>query len=284
MDSVKLMIKEQYNEMSKAEKKISDYVLSESQNCLSMTAVDIAAQSGVSSATVIRYVQKLGFSGLDAFKMSLAVSDAQENEEDKVDPIISSEDNLDMMCHKLNLLLNTATDDFFYQVDKEMLAQAIKAIKGARRIYLVGIGSSMIPAYDLFHKLRRANFPADFYQDTNMVVEFFNYIDERDVLIAFSYSGQSQEILYACKMAQQQNATVIGVTRKRESLLQDLTDITLFVPDSEEVMRIGAFASLHTSLMVGDLLYMGVIQENLEEIEVELIKTRKMVKGLKTKK
>ena len=34
--------------------------------------------------------------------------------------------------------------------------------------------------------------------------------------------------------------------------------------------------------MMGDLLYLGVIQEDLEQIEVELIKTRKLVEGLKT--
>lgn len=284
MESVKLKIRERYSQMSKAEKKLSDYVLSESRNCLGMTAMDIAAQSGVSSASVIRYVQKLGFEGLEGFKLALAAEGVQENEEDMVDPIISMEDDLDTMSRKLEVLLTTALQDFFYQLDKEALARAIQAVKGARRIYLMGIGASMMPAYDLFHKLRRADYPADFYQDLNMMVEFFNYIDERDVVIAFSYSGQSQEILYACDIAKKQKSTVIAVTRKRDSALQDLADICLFVPDREAVMRIGAFTSLHTSLMMGDLLYMGVIQGNLDHIEVELIKTRKLVAGLKTKK
>lgn len=284
MESVKLKIRERYNQMSKSEKKISDYILSDSKNCLGMTAVDIAAQSGVSSATVIRYVQKLGFEGLEGFKLALAAAGVQENEEDMVDPIISKEDDLDTMCHKLDVLLSTAMQDFFYQLDQDALGRAIRRVRGARRIYLMGIGASMMPAYDLFHKLRRADFPADFYQDLNMMVEFFNYIDDRDVVIAFSYSGQSQEILYACDIAKKQKSTVIAVTRKRDSALQDLADICLFVPDKEAVMRIGAFTSLHTSLMMGDLLYMGVIQENLDNIEVELIKTRKLVAGLKTKK
>lgn len=284
MESVKLKIRERYNQMSKSEKKISDYILSDSKNCLGMTAVDIAAQSGVSSATVIRYVQKLGFDGLEGFKLALAAAGVQENEEDMVDPIISKEDDLDTMCHKLDVLLAAALQDFFYQLDKDALGRAIGKVRGARRIYLMGIGASMMPAYDLFHKLRRADFPANFYQDLNMMTEFFNYIDERDVVIAFSYSGQSQEILYACDIAKKQKSTVIAVTRKRDSALQDLADICLFVPDKEAVMRIGAFTSLHTSLMMGDLLYMGVIQEDLDHIEVELIKTRKLVAGLKTKK
>lgn len=284
METVKLKIRERYNQMSKAEKKLSDYILSESKSCLGMTAIDIASQSGVSSASVIRYVQKLGFDGLEAFKLALAAAGVQENEEDMVDPIISREDDLDTMCHKLDVMMTTAFQDFFYQLDKEALAHAIQAVKGARRIYLMGIGASTMPAYDLFHKLRRADFPADFYQDLNMMVEFFHYIDERDVVIAFSYSGQSQEVLYACEIAKKQKARVIAVTRKRDSALQDLADICLFVPDKEAVMRIGAFTSLHTSMMMGDLLFMGAIQEKLEQIEVDLIQTRKLVAGLKTKK
>ena len=284
MESVKLKIREQYNEMSKAEKKISDFILSDTKNGILMTAVDIAEQSGVSSATVIRYVQKLGFDGLESFKLALAAADAQSVEQDIIDPIISKEDDLDILCRKMEVLVNTAFQDFFYQLDKTALEKAIHGIKKARRIYLMGIGASMMPAYDLFHKLKRADFHADYYQDINMMVEFFNYIDSRDVVIAFSYSGQSQEVLYACRIAKKQNALVIAVTRKRESALQDIADICLLVPDNEKVMRIGAFTSLHTSIIMADLLYMGVIQENLEHHEVELIKTRKLVEGLKTKK
>lgn len=285
MESIKLKIREKYGQMSKADKKLSDFILLDSKNCLGMTAADIAARGGVSAATVIRYVQKLGFEGLGGFKLALAAAvGARETEEAMADPIISAEDDLDTLCHKMDVRITAEFQDFFYQLDKETLSQAIGAVKKARRIYLIGIGASMLPAYDLFHKLRRADFPADFYQDINMVVEFFNYVDARDLIIAFSYSGQSQEILYACRMAKRQKAVVVSVTRRMDSPLQDLSDVCLLVPDSEGVLRIGAFTSLHTSLMMGDLLYMGVIQGNLEQIEVELIKTRKMVAGLKTKK
>ena len=88
--------------------------------------------------------------------------------------------------------------------------------------------------------------------------------------------------MYPCRIAKEMKSKVIAVTRNRESALQQIADICLTVPDKEAVMRIGAFTSLHTSIMMGDLLYLGVIQEDLEQIEVELIKTRKLVEGLKT--
>lgn len=283
MDNIKLLIRERYGHMSKTEKLISDFILKNVNKCLTMTAVDIAGESGVSSASVIRYVQKLGFDGLDSFKLALAAANSNDHGWKMVDPIISKEDDLDDLCKKMSVLVEAAYKDFFYQLDKTALERAIRAVKKARRIYLLGIGASMLPAHDLFHKLKRIDMDAHYYSDLNMVSEFFNYIDERDVVIAFSYSGQSREILYPCEIAVRQKSTLIAVTRNQESELRGMADICLTVPDKEALMRIGAFTSVYTSIMMADLLYMGVVQEDFDDIEVKLVQTRKMVEGLKTK-
>ena len=284
MDNIKLLIRERYSHMSKAEKLLSDFILKNVSKCLKMTAVDIAGESGVSSASVIRYVQKLGFDGLDGFKQALAAANSKDHEWKMVDPIISKEDDLDGLCRKMSILVDAAYKDFFYQLDKDALDAAISAVKKARRIYLLGIGASMLPAQDLFHKLKRIDLDANYYSDLNMVSEFFNYIDERDVVIAFSYSGQSREILYPCEIAVKQKSRLIAVTRNNASELRDLADICLTVPDKEALMRIGAFTSVYTTIMMADLIYMGVVQENFDDAEDKLVQTRKMVEGLKTKK
>lgn len=281
MDNVKLKIRQQYGSMSRGEKKISDYILSHGTECLGMTTIDIAKKSEVSSASVIRYVQKLGFDGLESFKLALAAGSSQENEWEIKDLIISPEDSMSEVCAKMKKMVETSIDDFFYQMDETMLKQAVETLRKSRRIYTLGIGASMMPAYDLFHKLKRADFNSFYSQDTNMVMEFFNYLDHRDTVVAFSYSGQSAEIICACEAARQQGVKVIAVTRNSPSRLAQMADIRLFVPNQEEVMRIGAFTSKHCSMMMADLLYLGVIQDNLKAIEVELVKTRKMVERLK---
>lgn len=222
MNNVKLDIRERYHAMSRAEKRISDFVLTHSSDCLLMTAADIAKNSEVSPATIIRYVQKLGFDGLEGFKLALAGALSQEQQEHEqdwnmIDPIISKEDSLEAVCGKMENMVSGAIRDLFYQLDYEALNKAIEKVRRARQIYLLGIGASSLPAQDLFHQLKRAGFDAHFYFDTNMAVEFFHYIDKRDVVIAFSYSGQSKEILYACEIAARQKACVIAVTRKWDS-------------------------------------------------------------------
>lgn len=285
MDNIKLMIRERYGQMSKGEKRLSDFILENPVRILGMTAADIAEASGVSTASVIRYVKKLGAEGLDRFKLELASSmDPDEGEEWKMaDPVLSKEDNLESICEKMQTRTESAFKDFFYQLDRQELERAVNMVKGARKLYLLGIGSSYTVAYDLFHKLRRAGFDANCYQDINMVTEFFNYIDDRDVVIAVSYSGQSSEVLYACRQAKEKQAQVIAITRNRDSAIKAMADICLQIPDKEDVRRVGTFESLQASLMMGWLLYLGAIQEDFERIEVELVKTRKLVEGLKEK-
>ena len=285
MDNIKLMIRERYGQMSKGEKRLSDFILENPVRILGMTAADIAEASGVSTASVIRYVKKLGAEGLDRFKLELASSmDPDEGGEWKMaDPVLSKEDNLESICEKMQDRTESAFKDFFYQLDRQELERAVNMVKGARKLYLLGIGSSYTVAYDLFHKLRRAGFDANCYQDINMVTEFFNYIDDRDVVIAVSYSGQSSEVLYACRQAKEKQAQVIAITRNRDSAIKAMADICLQIPDKEDVRRVGTFESLQASLMMGWLLYLGAIQEDFERIEVELVKTRKLVEGLKEK-
>ncbi len=284
MENIKLKIREKYMHMSKAEKRISDFILANTFRSLGMTAQDLADESGVSAASVIRYVQNLGFDGLSAFKMALAAANSQDDDWNAtVDPIIHTEDSLQTLSGKLESLINGATKDFFYQLDYEALEQAICKVRNARRIYLLGIGASMLPAYDLFHKLKRADYNADYHFDINMCVEFFHYIDDRDLVIAFSYSGQSREILYACQIARERQTPILAVTRREESPLRRLADISLLIPNQEAVVRIGAFTSLHNSLLMGDLLYLGSVQKNLPELERNIRSTRKLVEGLKTR-
>lgn len=60
MDDIRLIIRERYDRMSKGERQLSDFILEAPSQILNMTAAEIAEASGVSSATVVRYVKKLG--------------------------------------------------------------------------------------------------------------------------------------------------------------------------------------------------------------------------------
>lgn len=285
MDDIRLAIRERYDHMSRGEKQLSDFILEDPSQILNMTAAEIAEASGVSSATVVRYAKKMGAEGLDGFKLQLAsMTDKEGTGSWKMaDPILAEGDSLEDICQKLRVKTENASADFFYQLQMEPLGLAVEAVRRARKIYILGIGASYTVAYDLFHKLRRAGFDASCYQDLNMVTEFFNYLNQHDVVLAVSYSGRSKEILYACEKAKLRHAKVIAITRNTESPLKKMADISLLVPGREEEQRIAAFESLQSSLMMAWLIYLGAIRTDFKKIEIELVRTRKLVEGMKEK-
>lgn len=283
--NVMLEIRNQYHSLSRTNKKIADFLLADTERFLNSTALQIAEASSTSPASIIRFVRAFGYSGLEEFKIYLAKSISKEDEIGyEMDTIISKNDDIDTMCNKMSNLLNNMARDFFYQLDKESFIEAVKILQKARHIHILGIGSSMLPAYDLYHKLRRADRSAYYEFDSHMGVEFFNYINEQDAVLAFSYSGQSSEIIYPCEIAKEKGAKVIAVSRKVESPLSALADVWLSIPANEQLTRVMAMTSKYATMMMGDLLYLSIIQKDFDYIEKELVKTSVLTRKMKRTK
>lgn len=275
-----LVIRDKYEDFSKAYKKISDYILSNPQDLIKSTAIDISKRCGVSSASIVRFAKYIGFSGLDELKISIA-SKNYDDSKNNINPIISSNDNIYELCDKLMLLIKSSNEDFFYQLDKNLLKKSFDIIRKSKSIYILGIGASSLPAYDLFHKLKRVNFNAFFYEDAHLNAEVFNYIGDKDLVIAFSYSGRTKEIIYPVKIAVSKKTPVITITRKKKNPLSSMADIPITVPNNEELTRIGAITSKYSSLIVSDLLYLGCIQKDFDNIKKNLIETSILARELK---
>ena len=278
--NVYLIIRDRYENFSKAYKKISDYILSNPQDLIKSTALDISKRCGVSSASIVRFAKYIGFNGLDELKISIASKNYNDNK-NYINPIISSNDNIQELCDKLMVLIESSNEDFFYQLDKKLLKKSFDIIRKAKSIYILGIGASSLPAYDLFHKLKRVNFNAFFFEDAHLNAEAFNYIGDKDVVIAFSYSGRTKEIIYPVKIAISKKTPVIAITRKKKNPLSSMANIPITVPNNEELTRIGAITSKYSSLIISDLLYLGCIQKDFDNIKKNLIETSILARELK---
>lgn len=275
-----LIIRDRYENFSKAYKKISDYILSNPQDLIKSTALDISKRCGVSSASIVRFAKYIGFDGLDELKISIASKNYNEDK-NYINPIISSDDSIQELCDKLMVLIKSSNEDFFYQLDKNLLKKSFDIIRKSKSIYILGIGASSLPAYDLFHKLKRVNFNAFFYEDAHLNAEAFNYIGDKDVVIAFSYSGRTKEIIYPVKIAISKRTPVIAITRKKKNPLSSIANISITVPNNEELTRIGAITSKYSSLIISDLLYLGCIQKDFDNIKKSLIETSILARELK---
>jgi DNA-binding MurR/RpiR family transcriptional regulator len=90
-------------------------------------------------------------------------------------------------------------------------------------------------------------------------------LDERDVVIAISYSGESEAVLRVAKEAKKNGTRIVAITRVGENSLGKLADRILAVPNSESLFRQGATLSRINQLLVVDIVYATILSRIQEE-------------------
>lgn len=275
-------IRQRYKTFSKTNKKLADFILTQPQALLKMTASEIAEHSQTSPASVVRFARNLGLAGLEELKIALASEQGRNAQKTVVDSIVSPQDSTRMICEKVANLVENTIEDLLYLIDEEKMQAAIEALRQAETVYLLGIGASALTGYNLYHKFNRAGKRAVFNFDPHMNLTFLHNTTPKDVVIAITYSGLTKEVLLGCQHAKKNQTPVILITRNKSESLDELADIRLLLPDNEHLVRVGAISSITSSMAVGDMLYLGSIQEQSdEEISKRMIETNRWVSQLK---
>lgn len=65
------LINEHYPLLTKSERKVADFILNSGESIIYSTMNDIKTKANVGDATIIRFCQKLGFSGFSDLKLKL---------------------------------------------------------------------------------------------------------------------------------------------------------------------------------------------------------------------
>ena len=88
-------------------------------------------------------------------------------------------------------------------------------------------------------------------------------IDKRDILLVFSYSGNTVELTNMLKYANRFNIKIIGVSSKKDSLLLKASDVSVLLPKVKESDPTGIVPTTSTSitLLFGDCLCSALMQK-----------------------
>ncbi|AWK50798.1 MurR/RpiR family transcriptional regulator [Clostridium beijerinckii] len=265
---------------TKTEEKISKYIIENVNSIIYDSVQDIAAKTNTSAAAVIRFSKKLAYNGFAELKLDLAKDNTEEV------PLFSEKicqkDSLKTIVKKSMASDTSAVQQTYKLLRIETLNNAVQAMKNAKRIYLFGISSSGICCYDLAQKLSRVGYDVVFYNDFHMQLAATTYITKQDVALAVSYSGNTKEINVAMEHAKNQGATTISITQFIKSPLLKFSDLVLYVPSQEKDLRLGAVSSRNASLILTDLLYLGMIKDELDDYKKNLMASRNLVNKLRS--
>ena len=163
-----------------------------------------------------------------------------------------------------------------------VLNEAIDRVIQARNIYAIGIGGSGIVCMDFMQKLTRINRNVVYHEDFDVLLARLAHISKEDILIAISYSGETQMVNLAVDHAKENGVPVIAITQYNvKSTLAKNADIKLYTPIEEKELRLGAISSRNAAFVLTDLIYYGLAKDNFDKTKSDLTKTRCLVHKLK---
>jgi len=274
MDKVSLKIKLLYDKMGKAEKQIADWIEENPRKIISLSIVELAEKCKCSEATIVRFSKRLGLSGYQELKISLA----SESGSSPVSTHISETDSpyqiYEKVCNDIYLSLEKTKKS----LDSKNIASACKAITNANKIVVFGLGNSAAICTDAAHKFLRAGLNCVAYSDNHMQVIAASHLSSGDVALGISHSGSSKDIVDALKIAKEHGAVTVSITNGGKSPILKYTDIPLFTSADETQYNILALNSRIVQLAIIDVIYNYIIlsksdtaKDSIKETERSLL-------------
>ncbi len=280
---IDLNIKENYDSLTKSEKKIAKYIIENPKIAIKNSVQEIGEITGTSPASVIRFSKKIGYDSLSDLKIDLASFDSNTYKEE-IDHIIDESDNMMEVLEKVNYKVQKSNDNTMSLVNGEMLEEAVRLIKGADTVYVFAIGASGLAAIDFQHKMIRVKRNVIYYSDSALQLITSLNIKENDVAIGISYTGNTKSVNQSMKQAKENGAKTIAITTGGNNKLSEVSDVIINIPRIESDVRIGAISSRNSQFLITDTLFLGCVKDDFEITEKQLVKTRKMTYDLTLEK
>jgi DNA-binding MurR/RpiR family transcriptional regulator len=163
---------------------------------------------------------------------------------------------------------------------EDKLRESIDLLRNARRIVLTGIGASGLVAQNFSWKLMKIGFNAVVEKDMHALLATVQAMTEDDLLLAISYSGERREINLAADETLRVGGKILAITGFSPNALQQRASHCLYTIAEELATRSAAISSTSAQMMLTDLLFMGLVQQDLEHAPDRIRHSEALVKKL----
>lgn len=242
-------------DLSPAEQRVADLVLSKPRSVLSDPIHDIALSAQVSQPTVIRFCRSVGCKGLSDFKLRLASGLSMSV------PITHSQVTLDDSMLELGakVLGNTANAilQLRNELRRESIDQAIQLVAAADRVEIFALGNYASVAHDAQTKFLRLGLPCGAHTEAHLQELTAASIQPGTVAIIISSGGKLPELMALQEMIQHRGAALIAITANQSPLARK-ADVALVAEHNENASTHLPMVSRVLHLLLIDILIVGL--------------------------
>lgn len=256
------------NYATKQEKAIIEFIRTNPiKDMILLSITEFSERVGVGDATMLRFCRKLGLKGYSEFRFLLSQSGEVDGEKTGREADVIFEDMV-MALQSTHEIL-----------DEAQIQKAAELILRAEHIYAFGSGNSGVAAQELCNKILRMGVHCEYKADAHFQLITTALLTERDVVVLFSVSGSTQDILELAKCASKRGTPLVIVTNYLKSPLAKYADALLYVVAKSAPLDSGSLVTKVSQLYVIDVLSREIRRQRGEAAEEGLRDTALAVMG-----
>ena len=260
-----LKLREVNNNLSAKERLVADYILANKPLLKSMSIQTLAKANDVSTTTILRLCHKLGYQGFSDLKIDLITSSGHPQHDKVLQEDINLDDSVESVNHKIQLIEKSSIDETHAIVNIEQLELAIALIRKSNKIVIYGAGSSGLVGKELEYQLIKIKKDVSCHADYSIQYSIVNTLDEHDLVIILSHSGENLESVKLLTMAQQLGVPSIAITKMGQSRISALATVLLHTITSESVSCLIPIRSKMSQLSVINMLVTNLFIQQYDD-------------------
>jgi RpiR family carbohydrate utilization transcriptional regulator len=243
-----------------ADARVARLVLEQPDTVIYQSVSEVADAAETSTATVVRFAQKLGFKGFHELKLALAQDLATFERK-------HANSDEQSVLERVTAAGARSVQDAAVLVNADAFEAAVGILNRARRVLWVGVGTSAPLAQDGAYRFRAVGVESEAPADVHVQHVAGRLLDPSDACVAISHTGSTRETLAVIEAARTAGAHTIAITSFLHSPLTDLADVSLTAGSREVGFRLEAMASRLAHMAVIDALLVAVAERDPERSE-----------------
>lgn len=256
--------------LSQNEKKVGQYILAAPEQVIRQSTQEIAKKSGVSPATVIRFVKSVGLEGVPQLKQQLSVWQSHAQSETDFQELRPNEAT-ESIKSKLKARIDHMTELVNEHLSNDSLEYVAELIEQTKLIYVFGIGASYLVAQDLAQKFNRIGKAIICEDNAHAAAVLLANNQQEKIVITISDRGESKEVLDILDLAKSKGLKTVAITGEADSSLAKAADYPLISISGENFkFRQAATISMMAQIYLVDLLYYVYVSRNFDRTQEAL--------------
>ncbi|HHA8873333.1 TPA: MurR/RpiR family transcriptional regulator, partial [Streptococcus pneumoniae] len=224
---------------------MADYILVRDSEIVYETSSEIVSKVKVGEGTLNRFCKKIGYSGFQELKLKMT-KDILELESQKM----SSDTFIDEIKNNYLSIVESTRK----LIDGRQIELAIKLIREANQILIIGVGSSGNAAREFESSLLRIGIISKTVIDTHFQLMHTALLKDNDLIIAFSLSGSTKEVEETLLNAKRKNVKIISITNYSSRNIAKLSDCVLLTSKKESYLEGGSLMAKASQLFIIDVI------------------------------